>query len=171
MSELRDPRFAALDRAIALDAEPLRFRRVTFYDGAVVVKRDHFHSGARVAAPEKAMIAHSTFESFQAAVAPPMLRCAYCRGFADAPDHALGCPRFAPVSAAEARRGLRAAYAAGGSNSTREARRAGEQLRDRAQRKETRAALTLPRDRRHADDPVLATDAEIRACTRTGSEQ
>ncbi len=38
------------------------------------------------------VVGHSTLESFVRAVAPPMLRCLFCTGFADDHDHVRGCP-------------------------------------------------------------------------------
>lgn len=115
MSASRDPRFEELDREIArAEMDALRAARET-------------------RAAKHALAAHRSYESFRLAVARPEVRCFFCPGFADAPDHAQGCPRFEPVTAAEARAGLRAAY---------------------------------------AGDPELASDAEVRACTRlvTGGE-
>lgn len=57
-----------------------------------------------------AITAHYTFESFLKAVAPPRVRCTTCPGYADGPDHLKGCPRRPAISAAEARRGLAAAW-------------------------------------------------------------
>lgn len=57
------------------------------------------------------IVGHETRESFFRAVAPPMLRCLYCTGFADDEQHVRGCPKREEISGAEARAGLLRAYA------------------------------------------------------------
>ena len=56
------------------------------------------------------LVEHPTRESFARAIADPGLPCFTCDGFADALDHARGCPRAPQISSAEANAAIRAAY-------------------------------------------------------------
>lgn len=82
------------------------------------------------------IVGHHTRESFMRATGRCEVRCLFCSGFADAPDHAGSCPKREPLSKAEVLAGLRAAYGVG--------------------------ATAIE---------GLASDRDIRACTRRGCEQ
>lgn len=122
---------------------------------------------------EERLIFHPTRAGFMRATGRAEVRCLFCpSGFADAPDHAGGCPRRERLSTAEARAGLRA----------REAKRQ-QVARERVFGPPQDAVISEePRHRYNPelaelfDDPALdypplATDAEIRRATRTGREQ
>lgn len=75
-----------------------------------IVESDSIRPDRRSTRTGSEIVAHRSRESFAAAVAPPKLRCVFCPGYADAPDHVRGCPRTKPISNEVARAGLRFAY-------------------------------------------------------------
>jgi hypothetical protein len=102
------------------------------------------------------VVGHRTRESFMRSVCAPAVRCLFCPGFADGPDHLRGCPTREPISGAEACAGLRAAFSAPPLPKT------STDLRDEGRNR-------MARRREYFVE--LATDSEIRQATRTGGEQ
>lgn len=101
------------------------------------------------------IVGHETRESFMHATGGrPEVRCLTCVGYADAPDHLNGCPKFERTSNREARAGLRKAFSEPKPVQETDLRR-----------------MTQDRMARERSYPILATDAQIRAAMRTGAEQ
>jgi len=79
-------------------------------DDAEIIESESLRPDRRANRAGCTIIAHHTRESFMQASGRPAVRCMTCPGYADAPDHVGGCPRYERIPAAEARRAMAAIW-------------------------------------------------------------